>query len=248
MPDAAPDHRIYVKNVSWDIPANGICCIVPDQPYTVSPHQPNTARNYINYGKRFLEVRVPTLEDEHRQDLDMVLVSPNGIQTGEFGFGVCLTNGPAMMYSDLVGETEDDTVTEEQYQGIPLGISAGSFYLHRGGACFRLKDWAFTQEDEEIAFCEVTAYDGGMWFKTEEELFSENPQASEGVLHSALVDLYYMGKDDSTNQSTLVASEGLRENEPIQVRAYHMGGSIPAGSYGQLSRVGGKWCVSAVYC
>lgn len=231
-----------------EIPSGAVMSIIPDQPYYPSGYEPNLARNEPLVGDIFLEVRIPTEEDEQAQNPDMTVIAVNGI--GPYAWGVCeypVRTG-ALMMSSLVGDEEDDTVTEEQYQNIPLGICKDSYYLHRGGGCFRMLDWSFASKDDAVAFVEIHKGYDTCWFKTEDELFTGSQPATEGVLSSALVDIYYMGKDSESKESTLIPSDTLEEDTPIKVRAYHMGSSIPAGSYGQLSRVGGRWCVSAVYC
>ncbi len=193
-------------------------------------------------------MRTPTEEDQHAQDPDMTLIAENGLYSGELGLCVRINKAASIMMSNIVGTSEEDTVTDEQYQGMPLGICAGSFYLHRGGGCFRAIDWAFPHNGAAVAFVDIVGGISSVWFKTEETLFESAEPASNGILSSDLVDLYYMSKDSDSGQSTLTPSHSLTEDQPLQVRAYHMGSSIPSGSYGQLSRVGGRWCVSAVYC
>jgi hypothetical protein len=231
-----------------DIPRGAVVSIIPDQPYYPANADPVPARNEPLVGQIYLEVRIPTEEDENAQNPEMTAIAVNGLN--RYSYGICeyATRSSAILMSSLVGETEEDTVTEEQYQGIPLGICKDSYYLHRGGCIFRLFDWSFSTGNEGVAYSEVHKGYDTCWFKTENEIFSSVGSASDGILSSALVDIYYMGKDSGSNETTLIPSDTLEEDTPIKVRAYHMGSSIPAGSYGQLSRVGGRWCVSAVYC
>ena len=207
------------RNTGNDLASGSVVSVIPGQPMVPIDSDPNPARNYPQVGDMVLDVRTPDIDDQLAQDPDLTLIATSPLYSNDIGICVRVDRAPALMMSDLVGDEESDTVTETQYQGIPLGICADSPYLHRGGSLHRMIDWVFPSNDATgggVAFVDIVRGETNAWFKASSELFSNPGSSASGILSHDEVDLYYMGKD-TAGKSTLIPSHSLTEDTPLKV-------------------------------
>lgn len=240
------------------IPQGAVVCALPQRAWMSGDQtSPPDARRWLPSGEYpVIPVRRPTEEDENLQDASLVVFVPGGLGEKATGKGYTASSGAdvrggysrALLADWTVGAEGVDVNTNEQYAGMPVGIRRDSYKLHAGGCCFRLLDWQSDGSSEtDLVYGTAGDHPGVAWFKAEGDKFSDG---AAGVITDDLLSAYYLGRPDLDNGggSAGFLSSSTSTNDAIQVRAYHAGSSISDGSYGQISRVGGHWVVSAVYC
>lgn len=252
---------VTVDNIDDELfPENSIASIIPQQAWMGDVDEdPDNARDRVAPdGYPIFRIRKPTEMDEHLQDAQLTVFLPDGCGAKGRAVGKIGGINEALLSEWITGDSEDDVVTDEQYPGMPVGIRKDSFELHAGGGMFRLMDWRMIAEGNDesgispTVIGKVIEHPGVAWFKAEGDKYRDG---ATGEITDDLLSLCYLGRPQLTGESPDESSSGIilsGQNEEglnaIQVRAYHAGGSIDDGSYGQISRVGGEWVVSAVYC